>query len=195
MEMSKTVEEYLSKHPEYNKELTLLRTILNNTELEETVKWGIPNYTIKGKNVVGIGAFKSYVGLWFYNGSFLTDKHKVLINAQEGKTKGMRQWRFENISDIDEKLITQYVLEAIENQNQGKEIKPEKKPVVIPDELKEALSKNSQLSEAFDKLTPGKQKEYGEYIAEAKRSETRQKRLDKIIPMIQLGVGLNDKYK
>ncbi|MEQ8470058.1 MAG: YdeI/OmpD-associated family protein [Marinoscillum sp.] len=193
--MSKTVEEYLSKHPEYNKELTLLRTILNNTELEETVKWGIPNYTIKGKNVVGIGAFKSYVGLWFYNGSFLTDKHKVLINAQEGKTKGMRQWRFENISDIDEKLITQYVLEAIENQNQGKEIKPEKKPVVIPDELKEALSKNSQLSEAFDKLTPGKQKEYGEYIAEAKRSETRQKRLDKIIPMIQLGVGLNDKYK
>lgn len=193
--MSKTVEEYLSKHPEYHKELTLLRKILNNTELEETVKWGIPSYTIKGKNVVGIGAFKSYVGLWFYNGSFLKDAQKVLINAQEGKTKGMRQLRFESFADIDEKLITQYVLEAIENQKQGKEIKPEKKPAVIPDELKEALSKDSHLSEAFDELTPGKQKEYGEYIAEAKRAETKMKRLEKIIPMILEGVGLNDKYK
>lgn len=193
--MSKTVEEYLSKHPEYHKELTLLRKILNNTELEETVKWGIPSYTIKGKNVVGIGAFKSYVGLWFYNGSFLKDAQKVLINAQEGKTKGMRQLRFEKFADIDEKLITQYVLEAIENQKQGKEIKPAKKPAVIPDELKEALSKDSHLSEAFDELTPGKQKEYGEYIAEAKRAETKMKRLEKIIPMILQGVGLNDKYK
>lgn len=195
MEKNKTVEEYLSKHTEYAAELTKLREILNSTELVETVKWGIPTYTINGKNVVGIGAFKSYTGLWFFNGSFLSDPKGLLINAQEGKTKGMRQMRFENVDAIDEEVVRAYVLEAIENQKQGKEIKPEKKPLVLPEELKEALSKDVRLSEQFDSLTPGKQKEYGEYIADAKRTDTKLKRLEKIIPMILNGGGLYDKYK
>ncbi|REE01744.1 YdeI/OmpD-associated family protein [Marinoscillum furvescens] len=195
MEKNKTVEEYLSKHTEYAAELTKLREILNSTELVETVKWGIPTYTINGKNVVGIGAFKSYTGLWFFNGSFLSDPKGILINAQEGKTRGMRQMRFENLEAIDEEVVRAYALEAIENQKQGKEIKPEKKPLVIPDELKEVLSQDAKLSEQFDSLTPGKQKEYAEYIADAKRADTKQKRLEKITPMILAGVGLNDKYK
>lgn len=195
MEMSKTVEEYLDKNPEYTKELTKLREIIHKTELVETVKWGIPTYTINGKNVVGIGAFKSYAGLWFFQGSFLKDPKNLLINAQEGKTKGLRQMRFENAEQIDEKIVYEYLQEAIENQKQGKEIKPEKKKLVIPDELKEALSKDSQLAEAFDELTPGKQKEYAEYIAEAKQAKTKLTRLEKITPMIKSGVGLNDRYK
>ncbi len=195
MEMSKTVEEYLEKNPEYTKELTKLREIIHKTELVETVKWGIPTYTINGKNVVGIGAFKSYAGLWFFQGSFLKDPQNLLINAQEGKTKGMRQMRFENAEHIDERIVKEYLLEAIENQKQGKEIKPEKKKLVIPDELKEALSTDSQLAEAFDELTPGKQKEYAEYIHEAKQAKTKLTRLEKITPMIKSGVGLNDRYK
>ncbi len=195
MEMSKTVEEYLTKHPEYEKELSLLRKIILKTELVETVKWGIPTYTINNKNVVGIGAFKSYVGLWFFNGSFLKDTSNLLINAQEDKTKGMRQMRFSNVEEIDQKVIHAYLLEAIENQKQGKEIKPQKKPLLIPDELKEALSTDSQLSEAFDGLTPGKRKEYAEYISDAKQAKTKLTRLEKITPMIRSGVGLNDRYK
>ena len=195
MEMSKTVEEYFSKHPEYEKELYLLREIIRQTELVETVKWGIPTYTINKKNVVGIGAFKSYVGLWFFNGSFLKDAKKLLINAQEDKTKGLRQMRFSKVEEIDQKIIHTYLLEAIENQKQGKEIKPEKKPLIIPDELKEALSSDSQLSEAFDSLTPGKRKEYAEYISDAKQVKTKHSRLQKITPMIKSGVGLNDRYK
>ena len=195
MEMSKTVEEYLNKNPEYTKELIKLREIIHKTELVETVKWGIPTYTINGKNVVGIGAFKSYAGLWFFQGSFLKDPNNLLINAQEGKTKGLRQMRFENAEQIDEKIVYEYLQEAIENQKQRKEIKPEKKKLVIPDELKEALSKDSQLAEAFDELTPGKQKEYAEYIAEAKQAKTKLTRLEKITPMIKSGVGLNDRYK
>lgn len=195
MEMSKTVEEYLTKHPEYEKELSLLRKIILKTELVETVKWGIPTYTINNKNVVGIGAFKSYVGLWFFNGSFLKDTSNLLINAQEDKTKGMRQMRFSNVEEIDQKVIHAYLIEAIENQKQGKEIKPEKKPLLIPDELKEALSADSQLSEAFDGLTPGKRKEYAEYISDAKQAKTKLTRLEKITPMIRSGVGLNDRYK
>ena len=107
----------------------------------------------------------------------------------------MRQLRFQSEEEIDDSMVMQLLLEAIENQKQGKEIKPEKKKLEIPDELKEALSNSSELSEAFDSLTPGKQKEYAEYISEAKREETRLKRLEKITPMILSGVGLNDQYK
>ncbi len=87
--------------------------------------------------------------------------------------------------------------EAIENQKLGKEIKPEKKgkTVVIPKELKETLKKNTVLYDAFKSLTPFKQREYAEYIDTAKRAETKQTRLEKIVPMILKGIGLNDKYK
>ncbi len=193
--MAKTVEEYFDDNPEYRAELEQLRSILNSTELVETVKWGIPTYTINNKNVAGIGAFKSYVGVWFFNGVFMKDPAKKLINAQEGKTKGMRQWRFENATEIDEKLIVSYLEEAIQNQKDGKEVKPEKKPLIIPDELKEALASDAQLSELFDQLSLTNRRDYAEHIAEAKREETKQKRLEKIIPMIREGVGLNDKYK
>lgn len=194
-ETSKEIEGYISRHPEYQQHLVKLRKVIRSTELVEAFKWGIPSYTINGKNVVGIGAFKSYAGLWFFQGSFLKDPHKMLINAQEGKTKGLRQIRFNSTGEIDETILREYLLEAIENQKQGKEIKPEKKPLIIPGELKEALSSNGQLAEAFEELTTGKKKEYAEYIAEAKRSETKHSRLEKITPMILTGIGLNDRYK
>ncbi len=195
MKMAKTVEEYFDDHSEYRKELEQLRSILNSTELVETVKWGIPTYTINNKNVAGIGAFQSYFGIWFFNGVFMKDPAKKMINAQEGKTKGMRQWRFESASEIDEKLIISYLEEAIQNQKDGKEVKPEKKPLILPDELKEALASDSKLSEQFDQLSLTNRRDYAEHITEAKREETKQKRLEKIIPMIKEGVGLNDKYK
>lgn len=151
--MAKTPEEYFSWNEEYRPLLEKLQSILLTTELEEKMKWGIPTYCLKNKNVAGIGAFKSYAGLWFFNGVFLKDTANTLINAQEGKTKGMRQWRFASMDDINEKLVLEYVKEAIQNQKDGKEIKPEKKPLIIPDELKEVLASDSQLSEAFDSLS------------------------------------------
>lgn len=195
MEMVRTVEEYIDSQTEYRPLLEELRRILKSTELVETVKWGIPTYQINNKNVVGISAFKSYAGLWFFQGVFLKDESKILINAQEEKTRGMRQWRFHVIQDLDEQLILAYVKEAIQNQKDGKEIKPEKKALIIPDELKEALASDAQLSEAFDAIKLTYQREYAEYIEEAKRPETKQKRLEKIIPMIRTGIGLHDQYR
>ena len=193
--MAKTPEEYISWNEDYRPLLEKLRSILQSTVLEEKLKWGIPTYCLKNKNVAGIGAFKSYAGLWFFNGVFLSDPANVLINAQEGKTKGMRQWRFESVDEIDEKLVRSYIEEAIQNQKEGKEVKPEKKPLLVPDELKEALASDGLLSEVFDSMSLSCKREYAEYIAEAKRPETKQKRLEKIIPMIREKVGLNEKYK
>lgn len=193
--MAKTPEEYFDSAPAYLDILTKLRAVLLTTELVEKMKWGIPTYCLKNKNVIGIGAFKSYAGIWFFNGAFLSDKANVLINAQEGKTKGMRQWRFESLEEINEDLLRAYIQEAIQNQKEGKEMKPEKKPLIIPDELKEALASDGQLSEIFESLSLSCKREYAEYIEEAKRPETKQRRLEKIVPMIKQKVGLNDKYK
>ncbi|WP_369999943.1 YdeI family protein [Winogradskyella sp.] len=192
-----SVEEYLENNPHYAEELKILRDIINSTELEETLKWSMPTYCLNGKNVLGLGAFKNHFCLWFHQGVFLKDEHNLLINAQEGKTKALRQMRFESKADINKAAVLAYVKEAIENQHAGKEIKPKKpsKSVVIPNELKTALESNSEMNSAFKALTTGKQREYCEYISEAKRDATKQKRLEKITPMITKGVGLHDKYK
>ena len=198
MNYAKTVEEYLEKSGDWQEALNFLRNLVQESGLEETVKWGAPVYCLKNKNIVGLGAFKAYVGLWFYQGALLQDKDGKLINAQEGVTKAMRQWRFQSLEEIkaDVDLIRAYVQEAILNQQQGKEIKPDrKKPLVIPEELKALLEGDVETRQAFEGLSHGKKREYAEYISEAKRAATKEKRLEKITPMIREGVGLNDKYK
>lgn len=197
MEKNKTVEVYINKNVHWGEELTALRNIILQTELDESIKWGAPVYALDGKNVLGIGAFKSYFGLWFFQGVFLEDKDKVLQNAQEGKTKALRQWRFQSLDEIDEKQVLRYVKEAILNQRNGKELKPAKptKTVTIPKELQTVLTQDSTLNNVFQSFSPSHQREYAEYIAEAKKEETKMRRLEKIIPMILSKGGLHDKYK
>lgn len=186
----------MQKNTTWKKELALIASIIAKAPLEKTVKWGAEVFTFNGKNVVSYGGFKNYFTVWFYNGVFLKDKYKVLVNAQEGKTKSLRQWRFTSIEEVDEKRILEYITEAIEIEKKGLKIKQEPfRPVPSPPLLSDALKKNKQLKAAFEKLTPGKQKEYMLYISEARQEATRQNRLEKIRPMILQGIGLNDKYK
>jgi len=196
MERFKTVEDYFKNHPEWKEELELLRELTLKTEFKETVKWGAPTYTINGKNVMGIGAFKSYVGIWFFNGSFLLDRTGKLINAQDGRTKGLRQWRFNSLEDMDLVLILEYMKEAIENQKQGKYIKAvsNKTPIVIPNLLELAFKGNSDLKISFGKFSLSKQREFTDYIHSAKQEKTKLTRIAKIVPMILNGTSLYDKY-
>lgn len=191
----KTAEEYVGSHPVWSDELKTLRQLLLKSELEETVKWGMPVYTLDGKNVVGIAGFKKHYGLWFYQGVFLSDSKDLLVNAQEGKTKAMRQMKFFLGDKLNKKLITQYINEATENQKKGLTVKPESVKLTMPTELKKALDKDAMMKKSFLALTPGKQKEYMGYILEAKMEKTKLSRIQKIIPLIQSGKGLHDKYK
>ncbi len=197
MKKVNSVEEYIESHKQWVEALTILRTIINSTEMEETLKWSSPVYTVNGKNVLGLGAFKHHFGIWFFNGVFLKDEQKLLLNAQEGKTKALRQMRFTSIEDIDKNAVLAYVKEAIENQKLGKEIKPNrtKKETVIPSELQEVLNNSANLVKHFNALSPYKQREYCEHIATAKHDATKLSRLEKIKPMILQGAGLHDKYK
>lgn len=183
------------KNNNWTAELILLKSIIAKTELAETTKWGGPVYVLNGKNVIGIGGFKSYFGIWFYNGVFLKDKKKVLVNAQEGVTKSLRQWRFNAIEEVNEKEVFAYILEAIENEKAGKVIRPTTKKAVRSSELQQELDNNVTLAEAFQQFSLAKQREFHEYIEEAKREPTKLLRIEKIKPMILENIGLNDKYK
>lgn len=176
-------------------EIEMLKSILNTTPLVETTKWGGPVYTYNGKNVVGIGGFSNFFTLWFYKGVFLKDERGLLINANEENTKSLRQWRFTCKSQIDEKLVREYIMEAIAIEEAGLAIKPEKKAVEIPGLLQEKLDTDTALKAAFKKFNPYKQKEFCEAIATAKQEKTKLARLEKIIPLILEGRGLNDKYR
>ena len=196
MQRHKTVDEFMASSKQWKAELIKLRSILRSTRLEETIKWGAPVYTYDGKNVVGIGGFKSYFGLWFFQGALLADKKKLLINAQEGRTKALRQMRLRSGDEIDARSIKGYVKEAIGLVTQGVEIKADRsKPLTVPAELQAVLRKRKRAKTGFEKLTPGRQREYAEYVASAKQHATKEKRIDKILPMIEAGVGLNDKYR
>ena len=196
MKSIKTAEEYILNASHGKDILIILREIIRLTELVETIKWGSPVYTIDKKNVVGIGSFKTYTGLWFFQGALLKDEEKVLINAQTDVTKALRQWRFSTVDEIDDKLILKYLHEAIQNQKLGKELKPERnKTVVIPDELLEVFKEDKELKDCFARFTRGRQREFADYISSAKQTETRKARIQKIIPLILDNIGLNDKYR
>lgn len=184
---------YRGKWPEAEE---MMQQLIVKTDLEKTVKWGSDIYTFEGKNVMGWGGFKDFFSLWFYNGVFLSDPYGVLISASEGKTKSLRQWRFSDSSEMDENKIMAYIKESIQTIRDGKELKPERGSFKHPQGIfKEWLEKNVAVKEAFDKLTKGRQKEYIEYIDEAKQEKTKRARLEKIEPLIREGKGLNDRYR
>lgn len=197
MKPAKSLEQFFEEC-EWPKELATIREIMLQTELEEGLKWGMPAYMIDGKNVIGLGSFKKHFGIWFHQGVFLTDPKGVLKNAQEGKTVAMRQWKFKGAKDIKKSWIKQYVIEAIQNQKEGLEVKPKRKQkskISIPDELTAAFKKKKSAKAQFEKLTPGKQRDVVEYITEAKRQATKDRRVVKCLELLKEGKSPMDMYR
>lgn len=177
-------------------ELEIIHNTLQKLPLDTTTKWGNTVYTYKNKNVVSCAGFKNFISIWFYDGVFLKDPKKILINASEGKTKALRQWRIADFKTFNEKTLIAYVKEAITNLDKGLTLKPAKsekaKAVGL---LKKELEKNAKLQKAFNTMTSFKQKEFIEFVESAKKEETKLSRLEKIKPMILNRIGLNDKYR
>ncbi|MFV8393690.1 YdeI/OmpD-associated family protein [Flavobacterium sp. LB2P6] len=194
MESSKTNHSW-DKNNNWSEELELLKSIIVKTELVETTKWGGIVYVLNGKNVLGIGGFKNYFTIWFFNGVLLQDKKNTLVNAQEGVTKSLRQWRFLSKKEVNEAAVLDYIHEAIANEKEGKNSKPQKKEPIVSELLQKELDADTNLADAFLKFSPYKQYEFLEYIETAKREETKRSRIEKIRPLIMENIGLNDKYR
>jgi len=197
MDKQDKLEAYFNATSPWRSGVQRLRQLISTTELIEDWKWNFPTYTLHKKNVLGIASHKTHFGVWFFQGVFLKDTHKLLRNAQEGKTKAMRSFYFTSLEELNEEIALEYILESIKNCKEGKQVKITRKKieVVIPHLLENAFTKSSELRHCFYRLSPSKQRDYAEHISGAKQEATRLRRLDKCIPMILQGVGLNDKYK
>lgn len=196
MDKKARLEAYFSRGDSFGDGIRKLRSIALQTPLEESLKWNAPVYCLDGKNILGILAFKNHFGLWFYDGVFMSDPLGVLENAQEGKTRSMRHWKFTDPGQVDPALVKDYLEEAVSIARKG--LKLEKRPpqkLRIPEMLKTVLEADPGLKERFDTLTPYKKKDFAEYISSAKQQATKERRLKKILPMIRKGVGLNDPYR
>ena len=174
-------------------ELELLRQIVLETGLTEEIKWGVPVYTHKGKNVATVNALKESANIGFFKGVLLTDKHKIL--QQQGNLQSDRLVKFRNVTDIEKlkDVLKEYIIEAIEIEESGKKVDFKKNPEPIPDELAQIFESDSGFKKAFYALTPGRQRGYIIHFSQPKQSQTRVGRIEKYKQNIFNGVGLNDK--
>ena len=195
--MNPKVQFYFSKEIKWKGEMELLRVITLSCDLEEALKWGVPCYTFENNNVVLIHGFKNYCALLFVKGVLLKDPKGILIQQTE-HVQAHRQIRFTNVQEIIEQQedIISYIVEAIELEKNGEKI-PFKKPeeFILVEEFKIRLEENIDLKVAFESLSPGRQRAYLLHFGGAKQSLTRAARVDKCIPNILKGIGLNDAYK
>lgn len=193
--MNPKVDQFLSSQKRWNDEMTLMRhIILEMKELDEDYKWMHPCYTFQGKNVVVIQGFKEYCALMFFKGVLMKDPKGILIQMTEN-VQASRQIRFTDIEQIrkDRSVIESYIREAIEVEKSGKKIALKKtSDYSVPEEFQKILEENSEVKKAFNSLTPGRQNGYLFYFSQAKQSKTRESRIEKYIPKILTGKGLND---
>ncbi|MEB2274692.1 YdeI family protein [Bacillus sp. ILBB4] len=192
--MNPKVDEFLSEAKKWKEEYETLRKIVLDCELTEDFKWMNPCYTFEKKNVVLMHGFKEYCALLFPKGSLLQDSHGILIQQTEN-VQGARQIRFTNVQEIVEKeaILKAYIYEGIEVEKAGLKVKAKKpEELIIPEELQHKFDEIPALKNAFTTLTPGRQRAYILYFSGAKQSKTRESRIEKCIPNILTGKGLND---
>ncbi len=178
---------------QWQNELGLLRKILLDTPLSETIKWGVPCYTYNQKNVIILAAFKNHVTMSFFKGELLNDTYNLLEKSGENSSSG-KVIKFTNSEKILENStqIQEYILQAIEIEKTGRISKKEKAEILLPDELLEKFKENTDFAQAFLKLTHGKQRGYIIYFTQPKQVKTRYQRIEKYISKIMEGKGLNE---
>lgn len=189
------VDGFLRSARRWREEFTALRAIVLDCGLTEELKWGKPCYTSEGKNVVLIHGFKDYCALLFMKGALLKDPKGVMIQ-QTDNVQSARQIRFAGVADIEKMAPTlkAYIKEAIKVEKAGLKIqKKDTTDFAMADEFRVRLDKSPALKSAFEALTPGRQRAYLLHFSGAKQSATRASRVEKCIPGILAGKGLNDR--
>jgi len=192
--MNPKVDSIIDKEEKWQKEFEKLREIMLDCPLEEDLKWGCPCYSYQGGNVVLIHGFKDYCALLLFKGALLGDPEGILIQQTEN-VQSARQIRFTSLKQISgmARVLKAYIYEAIEVEKAGLKVKMKKTAdYPVPEEFQLKLDKMPALRKAFEALTPGRQRGYIFYFSSAKQSKTRASRVEKYIPQILEGKGLED---
>ena len=188
------VDWFFSKAKNWKEEFEQLRRIVLDCELTEELRWGKPCYTLQGSNVVLIHGFKEYCALLFFKGALLKDAKGILVQQTEN-VQAARQIRFTNVREIVEMapILKAYIQKAIEVEKAGLKVNHKKtSEFKLPEEFQRKLAEIPALKTAFGALTPGRQRGYILYFSQPKQSKTRESRVEKCMPRILNGKGLND---
>ncbi|PVD53737.1 hypothetical protein DC498_04290 [Terrimonas sp.] len=192
--MNPKVDFYFEGNEKWQKEIRQMRSIALDCGLEEVLKWGCPCYQYNDANIVLIHVFKEYCAFLFFKGALIKDEKGILIQ-QTQNVQSARQVRFTGIKEIEKhkKILKAYIYQAIEIEKAGLKVKLKKtSDYNIPQEFQTQLNKKATLKKAFESLTPGRQRAYLFYFSQAKQSKTRLDRVQKYIPKILEGKGLDD---
>lgn len=192
--MNPEVDFYFDKATHWQDEYEKLRNLILDCGLTEELKWGTPCYTHNNANIVLIHGFKAYCALLFFKGALLSDPDNILIQ-QTKNVQSARQIRFTGVREIVEMAATvkAYVYEAIEVEKAGLKVKLKKtSDYKMPEEFQVKLKKMPKLKTAFEALTPGRQRAYIFYFSSAKQAKTREARIEKYVPKMLKGKGLED---
>ncbi len=192
--MNPKVDFYFDKAKKWKEEQEQLRMIALDCQLTEELKWGVPCYTFQRNNIVLIHAFKEYCAFLFFKGTLLNDEKGILIQ-QTQNTQSARQIRFTGVREIIElkSILKAYIYEAIEIEKSGLKVTfKQTEDFTVPHEFQSKLDTIPALKVAFDALTPGRQKAYLLHFSAAKQPKTREARVEKYMPQILSGKGLND---
>jgi uncharacterized protein YdeI (YjbR/CyaY-like superfamily) len=192
--MNPKVDFFFNKAEKWQEEYKRLRKIILDCPLAEELKWGVPCYTLEGKNIVLIHGFKEYCAILFVKGALLKDAGGILVQQTEN-VQSARQVRFTNVQEIVElePILKAYIYEAIEVEKAGLNVDFKKaSEFTMPEELINKLEAVPGLQDAFEALTPGRQRAYILHLSAPKQSKTRESRIEKYMQHILDGKGLND---
>lgn len=189
------VDAYLRRAKKWQEEMGELRRIILECPLTEELKWRTPCYTFEEKNVVLINAVKDYCALAFFKGALLKDLHDILVKAGEN-TQAARLIKFTDMQQIldQEEILKSYIEQAIEIEKAGLKVEFKKNPEPVPEELHDKFEEMPEFKAAFEALTPGRQRAYILHFSQPKQAKTRTSRIEKCMPKIFEGKGLNDDY-
>jgi len=174
-----------------------LRTIVAETDLTENLKWSFPTYTYNGANVLILSAFREYASISFFKGVLLEDSKNLLQSPGEN-SQAVRLFKFTKVAQVKEFSddLKSFIREAINLEATGKKVDFKSENPDFPPELVIRFDEDPLLKLAFETLTPGRQRGYLLFFNGAKQTTTRANRIDKYVPLIMQGKGMNDeRYK
>jgi len=190
---SAKVDAFVDRAKAWQGEIQKLRSILVDCGLEEDLKWGKPCFAFEGTNVAIIQPFKGHCSLMFFKGALLKDT-RGLLRSQGENTQSALRLEFTSEAQIKKAVVAPYVKEAIAVEKAGLKVDfKAKRELELPEELTRILKKDRKLAKAFSSLTPGRQRAYVLHVTGAKQSQTRTARIEKCIPQILAGKGMNDR--
>jgi uncharacterized protein YdeI (YjbR/CyaY-like superfamily) len=193
MAQNPKVDAFVGRAKKWQGEMQKVRSIVLECGLEEDLKWGKPCFAFEGKNVAILQPFKAHLSLMFFKGALLEDTHK-LLRSQGENTQSALRLEFTSESDIKKAALKSYVKQAIAVEKQGRKVEfKAKEELELPEELTETLRKDRKLAKAFHALTPGRQRSYVLHFTSAKQAPTRLARIQKCIPKILAGLGMNER--